>query len=159
MWVVVRGAAPQLLKLVRTTHRLLAASFSWLASFFFTDPDRKKKTHLTTILSKRKWAVTRTAQRIALSCRVISCGAFPSTALATAQRRAVTSFVSLVDRAARLRSFAVVSLGTRHSRPVRSFRTSSPFNVSVGACYSTERHSQFDFQPDEPLRMAYGPRP
>ena len=44
-------------KLVRTTHRFLAASFSWPA-FFLYRPKPKKNPRPTTILSKRKWAVT-----------------------------------------------------------------------------------------------------
>ena len=34
-----RSTSTSTFKLVRTTHRFLAASFSWAAFFFFTDPD------------------------------------------------------------------------------------------------------------------------
>ena len=81
---------------------------------------------------------------MAPSWRAISRDTFPSTALATAQRLAVTSAVVLFGSAARLRSFAVSSLGTRHSVPVRSLRMSNPFDVSVGACWSMESQTQFD---------------
>ena len=124
-------------KLVCTTHRFLAASFSWPA-FFSTDPHRKRTRAQLRSSPKENGPsheqLSVQPQRIALSCRATSCGTFPSKALATAQRRAATSFVALVGRAERLRSFAALSLGTRHSRPVRSFRISSPFDVSAGAC-------------------------
>ena len=70
--------------------------------------------------------------------RAISRDTFPSTALATAQRLAVTSAVVLFGSAARLQSFAVSSLGTRYSEPVRSLRMSNPFDVSAGVCWSME---------------------
>ena len=65
----------------------------------------------------------------------------------------------LFGSAARLRRFAVSSLGTRHSVPVRALRMSNPFDVSVGACWSMESQTQFDLEPKEPLRIKYGPRP
>ena len=96
---------------------------------------------------------------MAPSWRAISRDTFPSTALATAQRLAVTSAVVLFGSAARLRSFAISSLGTRHSAPVRSLRMINPFDVSVGACCSMESQAQFDLEPEEPLRIKYGPKP
>ena len=75
---------------------------------------------------------------MAPSWRAISRDTFTSTALATAQRLVVTSVVVLFGSAARIRSFAVSSLGMRHSEPVRLLRTSNPFDVSVGACWSME---------------------
>ena len=38
-------------------------------------------------------------------------------------------------------------------------RMSNPFDVSVGACWSMESQAQFDLEPEEPLRIKYGPRP
>ena len=96
---------------------------------------------------------------MAPSWRAISRDTFPSTALATAQRLAVTSTVVLFGCAARLRSLAVSSLGTRHYEPVRLLRMSNPFGVGVGACWSMESQAQFDLEPEEPLRIKYRPRP
>ena len=68
----------------------------------------------------------------------------------SAAPRGGTSGVVLFGSAGRLRSFAVSSLGTRHSEPLRTLRMSNPFDVSVGACLSMESQAQLDFEPEEP---------